>query len=500
MLNEMDDPWCRALHECTVCLRDQNVEHADTDTCLTYLGVLEQTLEQTLEREVIHNGGFELDDGDDDEDDDQIEAGTLAPSNDPPNWRQFCSIVAQTADPDLAIAMNQGWIEETARSQQHQINSNSSRRLFPSGTHMSVQRLLTRIFTFQSEVFAMKAMHTAKTLKDWTLAAAAYETAIHKIHRALDVTDTAISRWWGRWETGVHTMHQDPRESLVEDASIVVVALESLIDRRDRLLSMSKREETKLLRKLQPQWESRDEAKQRMGSDRWKNNPRPKHDFSSMRTDLEAELRDVQEAILSLEELDPREALEKASDLQEQLQTNNRTTNTSNSGTASQQQQQQQQQHRYNMARPSPEWMTKRVSLQDYPDPVDFGWIFTGSWEAVEFFEKTVTPRRNQTNNNNNNNNRNSNNNNGNSSNSKIVKLDWYFTTATIKTSLDHPVQGKTQLFAKQCDPHQYVQVLMNPRTHTGKRYHRKPNHRNKTNQFNHNNFGLITVPNYPDY
>jgi hypothetical protein len=34
----------------------------------------------------------------------------------------------------------------------------------------------------------MKAMHTAKNLKDWTLAAVAYETAIHKIHRALDVT------------------------------------------------------------------------------------------------------------------------------------------------------------------------------------------------------------------------------------------------------------------------------------------------------------------------
>ena len=457
MMNELDDPWCRALHECTVCLRDQNAE--DADTCLAYLGVLEQT----LERELIHNDGFELEG-------DEIEAVNYAPSNHPPGWRQFCVIVAQTADLDLA--MNQGWIEEIAKTQQtqqHQINSSG----FPSRTRISVQRLLTRIFTSKSEVFAMKAMHTAKNLKDWTLAAAAYETAIHNIHQALDVTDTAISRWWGRWETGVHTMNQHQQESLVEDASIVVVALESLIDRRDMLLSMSKREESKLLRKLQPQWESRDEVKQRMGTDRWKNNPSAKHDYSNMRTDLEAELKDLQKAILSLEELDPRETLEKASDLQEQMRTNNRNINSNsavgssrsldrNSGTASQ----QQQQHRYNMARPSPEWMAQRVSLQDYPDPVDFEWIFTGSWEAVEFFEKTVTPRQNQTNN----------------SNSKLVKLDWYFTTATIKTSLDHPVQGKTQLFAKQCDPRQYVQVLTNPRTHTGNRYHRKPNHRNKSN------------------
>jgi hypothetical protein len=150
MMNELDDPWCRALHECTVCLQDQNAE--DADTCLAYLGVLEQT----LERELIHNDGFELEG-------DEIEAVNYAPSNHPPGWRQFCVIVAQTADLDLA--MNQGWIEEIAKTQQtqqHQINSSG----FPSRTRISVQRLQTRIFTSKSEVFAMKAMHTAKNLKD----------------------------------------------------------------------------------------------------------------------------------------------------------------------------------------------------------------------------------------------------------------------------------------------------------------------------------------------
>jgi cell fate (sporulation/competence/biofilm development) regulator YmcA (YheA/YmcA/DUF963 family) len=283
-------------------------------------------------------------------------------------------------------------------------------------------------------------------------------------------------------------MNKIEQESLVEDAIIVVVALESLIDRRDRLLSMSKREESKLFRKLQPQWESHDEVKQRMETNRWKNNPSPKYDYAKMRSDLEAELNDLQKAIVSLQELDPREALEKASDLQEQIRTNINS-NTAvggsrsrswdrNGGTASQQ---QQHHHRYNKTRPSREWTAQRVSLEDYSDPVDFGWTFIGSWEAVEFFEKAVTPGQNQ---NNNNNNLDSNNYHSKSNNiNKLVKLDWYFTTATIKTSLDHPVQGKTQLFAKQCDPRQYTQVLTNPRTHTGKRYHRKPNNRNKSNQ-----------------
>jgi hypothetical protein len=135
MLNELDDPWCRSLHECTVCLRDNYAK--DADTCLAYLGVLEQQ----LEREMIHNGGFDFDDENDEDDEDNDGAGNHAPSNHPPSWRQFLSIVAQTADLDLT--MNRVWTEETTTQQQkqHQINS----RHFPSRLRLSVQRLVTRI-------------------------------------------------------------------------------------------------------------------------------------------------------------------------------------------------------------------------------------------------------------------------------------------------------------------------------------------------------------------
>ena len=107
---------------------------------------------------------------------------------------------------------------------------------------------------------------------------------------------------------------------------------------------------------------------------------------------------------------------------------------------------------RYNGVRPLPEYWQKRVSEDDYPDPETLGWTFTGSWKEVQFFEQ-VFPADNM----------------------GKVKLDWYFTTATVKTSLDHPIQGKTQLFAKSCHPTEYLEVLLNPRTHTGNRYHRKP-------------------------
>ena len=46
--------------------------------------------------------------------------------------------------------------------------------------------------------------------------------------------------------------------------------------------------------------------------------------------------------------------------------------------------------NRYNGLRPS--YATGRVSLDDYPDPTGFGWIFTGSNETslVEMFEKQI--------------------------------------------------------------------------------------------------------------
>jgi hypothetical protein len=52
--------------------------------------------------------------------------------------------------------------------------------------------------------------------------------------------------------------------------------------------------------------------------------------------------------------------------------------------------------------------------------------------------------------------------------------LDWYFTTATIKTSMDHPTKGKTQMFGSKVTPEVYAKVLLDPRSHTNVRYRTK--------------------------
>ena len=88
------------------------------------------------------------------------------------------------------------------------------------------------------------------------------------------------------------------------------------------------------------------------------------------------------------------------------------------------------------------------VDIRLYPDPTVFDWTFTESLGATEFFEKRDELS------------------------GGLFKLDWYFTTATAKTSLNHPTQGKTQLFGKVADPDTYCRILENPRAHTGNRYH----------------------------
>ncbi len=41
----------------------------------------------------------------------------------------------------------------------------------------------------------------------------------------------------------------------------------------------------------------------------------------------------------------------------------------------------------------------------------------------------------------------------------------------TVGTYMDHPKQGKTQLFRKNCNLEEVMKILKNPRIHTGKGY-----------------------------
>lgn len=79
-------------------------------------------------------------------------------------------------------------------------------------------------------------------------------------------------------------------------------------------------------------------------------------------------------------------------------------------------------------------------------NPQDYGWQPQGSNEQsrVEFYAKDG------------------------------VKMDYYPTTGTVKTSMNHPSQGSTQMFRRGLDEGKFQSVLENPRAHTGHGYQTK--------------------------
>lgn len=76
-------------------------------------------------------------------------------------------------------------------------------------------------------------------------------------------------------------------------------------------------------------------------------------------------------------------------------------------------------------------------------DPTAYGWTFQGVNETsrVAFYERGG------------------------------VKMDYYYTTGTVKTSMHHPTKGRTQMFRRDLTPREFAAVLESPRAHTGKGY-----------------------------
>ncbi|KAL4425669.1 hypothetical protein ABPG75_009685 [Micractinium tetrahymenae] len=82
-------------------------------------------------------------------------------------------------------------------------------------------------------------------------------------------------------------------------------------------------------------------------------------------------------------------------------------------------------------------------------NPADYGWVLQGTDERarVEYWAWAQDPS---------------------------VKIDYYPTTGTVKTMLDHPSQGRTQMFRRNLSEDGFIRVLLNPRAHTGKGYQRR--------------------------
>ena len=403
--NSTSDSWTSAIYSATSCLRTRNTH--DVDHCIDFLTQLENQLRYQHQ-------------------DPQGDSWSQPPTHPAPDWIEYLNRVNS--------------VNHASHTSTRQSHTEFIIRAPNTGYHLDCRRILIRILTCQSECYALKAS-SSRGPQEWKLGAETLTISLEKIYLALDVADTQISKWIALDSLDVTSSKRD----LVEDANIVGVAIESLIRGKDDFIRRGEKEEAWLLRKLEPQWEARDQVKRRIGEERWKNNPNPKMNYAKLRQELEARQRDVHDAlqVLATMEYNLDQAHLKSMELKVQLETGVASTSISTNPA----------QARYNGLRPDERLLEQRVSLQDYPDPCDFGWTFTGSSNVTEFFEKDQ------------------------------VKLDWYFTTATMKTSLHHPQKGKTQMFRKQVSPALYRKILEDPRTHTNKGYQKRNNKRRPNRQ-----------------
>lgn len=193
-----------------------------------------------------------------------------------------------------------------------------------NGSRMDTLRLLVRVSASQSDLYA----RSARLLADdglWMDGAVALEAAVGCLRTALNLCDTEISKYLhqqqqiemdqqvgantaAHYTTNSSSSHSYNPSSMTlrykqlqEDADIVHVSTQCVIREKDKYVRLAQRQVERLQRILEPQWETRDVAKARIGEDKWKNNPSPKHDYARLRVKHEAELKQLQQALEHLE-------------------------------------------------------------------------------------------------------------------------------------------------------------------------------------------------------
>ena len=168
-----------------------------------------------------------------------------------------------------------------------------------AGAPMVTRRLLIRLVTLQSEVLACEA--TQCRFADppkWLEGVEFYENSLERLNFAMHLADSEYAR--------LVQENENAQSVMSEDASIVQVANGSLILQRDKYRRAAATAAKKIRNILEPQWQSRDEVKNRLG-DRWFNNPAPKKDHWHMREADEVALKEIEAAIERLDALDIRE-------------------------------------------------------------------------------------------------------------------------------------------------------------------------------------------------
>jgi hypothetical protein len=312
-----------------------------------------------------------------------------------------------------------------------------------NNTELDTLRLIIRLHTFQADVEACQATFLATRFKEWEQGAVALQKALLYTQKALDLADSQISQWCKSMEKDTLGMPQDRvlffanssgtadhdylrgklllyekrHRQLMEDANIVHVGIQSLLDKRNAYMLHAQRDIQRLKLKLQRRAEARAMAKQRMGETRWKSNPKANKLHVFQHISDQEQLEKLEKALNMLSMDDTRSLKADRDRVMARLKAT-------------------QKNHRYNGTRPKS--MTYRV--EGFPDATEYGWRFTGSaLDAVEYFEKPMGD-------------------------GTTVKLDFLFRSGAVGTVLYDPQRGVSELRSLQkVTKAEYMQTLQDP-------------------------------------
>jgi hypothetical protein len=299
---------------------------------------------------------------------------------------------------------------------------------FPVGTGMVMRRLMIRIATAQSELFASQATQYRK-LSNWALGAETCHASLWKIHQGLLLADSEISRCLADGTSPT------AREYLKEDAAIVEVAVKSLTQERDLFVSKALAQKHFLIRTLELAYIARNTARLRMGEDMWRGKVKPNEQRARQREQQERQLVELQVALDHMLQMDTRALAVSADSLKMRLKHVPQASYLI---------------HRHSKQRPA-DYVAKRVPYEQYPDPACFDWTFTGCYSGngshLEFFEK------------------------------QGILLDFDYCTGELELSWKHlSRQGNTTFFRSSgpTPSNLYLRLLESPKTWEVAKAHKK--------------------------
>jgi hypothetical protein len=406
---DFSDLWLQSISEAVECIqRDNEFDGIEPllNASLAYLSTLENALVQYQE------------------------SWDFPPRIPPPSWEQKNppqdhfnnkAVIVPSSNQVSALRGNRYasivYNDESSSDEEEQFDDGGdvlivNKAHLPVTATMNMRRLVIRIITAQSEILA-KLGNVSRNPKQKLLEAADfYLLSLQRIRLALSFADMEIARLF-------EIKNRNYRD-LVEDASIVGVAIGSLASQYDDFKKALLVQQQRLLRRLEPQWSSRDKAKSKWGEN-WTKNPSPTNHFANLRAQDEEKYREVQAVLAKLATMNIEEAKEESKKMMSRLDSRkkNGTNNVAN---------------RLNGERPSD--VSGRVSRELYPDPTEFGWYFTGSHKYIEYFERGE------------------------------FRIEWYFTRAALKVVSTNQENRMKKRFLPGLTSEAYIQMLQNPATY----------------------------------